>query len=98
MSTKTARLLWPAVLLILAGLTVALGTAGTARAGAPTPTSTSGPSPTAGAVTVMTKTGPQGTYLVDGQGRSLYLFVADTGTTSTCNGACAAAWPPLTVA
>jgi predicted lipoprotein with Yx(FWY)xxD motif len=36
-----------------------------------------------------------GTYLADGQGRSLYLFVADTNGTSTCNGACAADWPPV---
>ncbi|GIF76536.1 COG4315 family predicted lipoprotein [Asanoa siamensis] len=46
-------------------------------------------------VTVQTRNGPNGAYLTDGQGRSLYLFVADTGNTSTCNGACAAQWPPL---
>ncbi|MDG4826288.1 hypothetical protein O7635_30935 [Asanoa sp. WMMD1127] len=34
-------------------------------------------------------------HLADAQGNSLYLFVADTGNTSTCNGACAAQWPPL---
>ena len=27
---------------------------------------------------------------------SLYLFEADKSSTSTCTGACAAAWPPLT--
>ena len=36
-----------------------------------------------------------GTALVDGTGRALYLFEADTGTTSTCTGACAQVWPPL---
>ena len=36
-----------------------------------------------------------GTALVDGAGRALYLFEADTGTTSTCTGACAQVWPPL---
>lgn len=36
-----------------------------------------------------------GTALVDGTGRALYLFEADTGTTSTCAGACAQVWPPL---
>jgi predicted lipoprotein with Yx(FWY)xxD motif len=45
--------------------------------------------------TVMTRTGSMGTYLTDGQGKSLYYFLADTGTTSTCSGPCAAAWPPL---
>lgn len=33
----------------------------------------------------------------DGQGRTMYLFEADKGSTSTCTGACAAAWPPVTV-
>jgi predicted lipoprotein with Yx(FWY)xxD motif len=36
-----------------------------------------------------------GTALVDGTGRALYLFEADTGTTSTCTGACAQVWPQL---
>ena len=39
--------------------------------------------------------GNLGTILVDGKGRTLYLFEADKSTTSTCNGSCAAAWPPL---
>lgn len=37
-----------------------------------------------------------GDILVDGDGRTLYLFEADKGTTSTCDGECAVAWPPLT--
>jgi predicted lipoprotein with Yx(FWY)xxD motif len=39
--------------------------------------------------------GNLGKILVDSQGRSLYLFQKDMGTTSECSGACAAAWPPL---
>ncbi|MEV6107121.1 hypothetical protein AB0M28_20755 [Streptomyces sp. NPDC051940] len=39
--------------------------------------------------------GDLGTILVDGKGNTLYLFVADTSTTSTCEGECATAWPPL---
>lgn len=39
-----------------------------------------------------------GTYLVDGDGASLYLFTSDTqGEASTCTGDCSEAWPPLTV-
>ena len=38
---------------------------------------------------------PPGTALVDGTGRALYVFEADTGTLSTCTGACAQVWPPL---
>ena len=37
-----------------------------------------------------------GKVLVDGNGRTLYLFEADKGTMSNCDGACASAWPPLT--
>jgi len=36
-----------------------------------------------------------GTALVDADGRALYLFEADQGSTSTCNGPCAQIWPPL---
>ncbi|EGX56801.1 lipoprotein [Streptomyces zinciresistens K42] len=39
--------------------------------------------------------GKLGTILVDEKGRTLYLFEADKSTTSTCDGSCAAAWPPL---
>ena len=38
-----------------------------------------------------------GNILVDGHGRTLYDFVADKTTASTCYGACASLWPPLTV-
>lgn len=36
-----------------------------------------------------------GQILVDGNGRTVYLFVADQGTTSNCYGDCAGAWPPV---
>ena len=36
-----------------------------------------------------------GTILVNSQGRTLYMFGRDTGTTSKCSGACAVNWPPL---
>ena len=45
---------------------------------------------------VSTKTSSLGTFLVDANGRTLYLWDADHGATSTCSGACAQAWPPLT--
>jgi len=36
-----------------------------------------------------------GKILVDSQGRTLYLFLKDSGTQSACKGACTSAWPPL---
>lgn len=56
-------------------------------------TATSIPTAT-GAATVKTASSPLGTILTDGTGRTLYLFEADTGPTSTCTGTCAAQWPP----
>ena len=40
----------------------------------------------------------RGSILVDGQGRTLYLFEKDNGTTSACTGACAQVWPAITAA
>src|SRR3954449_5172685 len=39
-----------------------------------------------------------GKILVDGNGRSLYLFEGDKPNQSNCTGACATSWPPLTSA
>ncbi|HVT70524.1 MAG TPA: hypothetical protein VHF26_22450, partial [Trebonia sp.] len=39
-----------------------------------------------------------GTFLTDGSGRAVYLWVKDTGGQSACSGACAGAWPPVTAA
>jgi predicted lipoprotein with Yx(FWY)xxD motif len=36
-----------------------------------------------------------GRHLVDGNGRSLYLFEKDRGGRSSCYGGCASLWPPL---
>jgi predicted lipoprotein with Yx(FWY)xxD motif len=42
-------------------------------------------------------TGPSslGRVVVDGRGRTLYLFEKDTRTHSACSGRCAVYWPPL---
>jgi predicted lipoprotein with Yx(FWY)xxD motif len=60
------------------------------------PASTSTPkTSSAASATVGVANSGLGSILVDSQGRTLYLWQADTGTKSTCSGACAAAWPPL---
>jgi len=54
------------------------------------------PSTAAGtAATVDLRTVNLGQILVDAQGRTLYLFEADKGGKSNCEGPCATAWPPL---
>ncbi len=51
---------------------------------------------TATAVTVKTrKIKKLGTVLVNGRGRTLYMFVPDKRKRVTCKGSCAAVWPPL---
>jgi predicted lipoprotein with Yx(FWY)xxD motif len=40
--------------------------------------------------------GSLGAILVDSKGRTVYLFEKDTGAKSTCFGACATEWPPVT--
>ena len=54
-----------------------------------------GSSTAAAAPTVKTTTGALGTYLVNGDGRTLYMFTPDTAGASTCYDNCADAWPPL---
>ena len=56
--------------------------------------SAAGASATSSTVDVHTKNGTS--VLTDSAGRALYLFGSDTSTKSTCSGACATAWPPLT--
>ncbi|WP_214108619.1 COG4315 family predicted lipoprotein [Acrocarpospora catenulata] len=47
--------------------------------------------------TVAVRDSKLGKILVDGRGRTLYLFEADKGTSSTCYGKCTTVWPPLTI-
>ncbi|WP_084284528.1 COG4315 family predicted lipoprotein [Solirubrobacter soli] len=49
----------------------------------------------AASAAVKTRHGKLGTFLVDGKGRTLYLFQKDKTSTSRCTGDCATAWPPL---
>jgi predicted lipoprotein with Yx(FWY)xxD motif len=53
---------------------------------------TSGTAATVG----VTDNGDLGKILVDSKGRTVYLFKKDTGPQSTCFGACATDWPPVT--
>lgn len=47
-------------------------------------------------VLIETRSTSLGTVLVDSNGRTLYLFEKDKGSSSTCYGSCATSWPPIT--
>jgi predicted lipoprotein with Yx(FWY)xxD motif len=49
-----------------------------------------------GATVIKTASSSGNTFLTDGSGRAVYLWVKDTGAMSACTGACAGAWPPVT--
>jgi predicted lipoprotein with Yx(FWY)xxD motif len=49
----------------------------------------------AGGVTVNLGDTSLGSVLVDGEGKTLYIFTPDSGGKSVCNGDCATSWPPL---
>ncbi|MBN9326448.1 MAG: hypothetical protein BGO38_10200 [Cellulomonas sp. 73-145] len=68
---------------------------GAASGGSSSSAPAAGGSASAAAATVMTASSSLGTILVDGSGRTLYLFTKDSPGTSTCTGGCLAVWPPL---
>ena len=78
------------VVVVVVVVVVSSGGSDNSTANASTPKTSSGHEATVG----VASTG-LGSVLVDAQGRTLYLFEKDQGTTSACSGACAASWPPL---
>jgi predicted lipoprotein with Yx(FWY)xxD motif len=65
---------------------------------APTPSASpsASPSPVATGTTIAVATNARlGKVLVDGKGKTVYLFVADKGKASTCYSSCATYWPPV---
>ena len=88
--TRSITFLASGAALLLVALAVAgCGSSGSSSSSAP-PTTPSGRQATVG----ISNSG-LGKILVNSQGRTLYLFGKDSGTTSACTGACAGNWPPL---
>jgi predicted lipoprotein with Yx(FWY)xxD motif len=76
-------------------LAAACGTA----AGSTTAGSTPAGTPASGSTTatvIEPHAGSAGSFLTNGSGRAVYLWAADSMNKSTCSGACAGAWPPVT--
>src|SRR5260370_10659428 len=73
------------------------GRAPSPAATSPSPSGAASPiaTPAAAAATIKVATTVLGQILVDGRGMTVYLFVADTGTSSTCYTSCAMVWPPV---
>ena len=70
------------------------GTSPTTAASSPSASPAASPA-AAGATIAVAANSKLGQILVDGQGMTVYLFVVDTGTTSSCYTSCAALWPPV---
>lgn len=92
-----SRLLAAAVTVFAAVIVSACGdTTPSATAPSPSPATSPASSPAAAAATIMVATDAKlGTILVDGSGKTVYLFVADKSTASTCYTSCATIWPPV---
>lgn len=92
---KTKRNLTPPVI-ALAMLVAACGGGGDATTSAPVTTATPTTAAPETAAGLAVADSPLGEILVDGSGRTLYLFVPDAQGDSTCYDECAQNWPPLT--
>ena len=93
-----------AAAVVLTGALVAAGCGSSSTSSSTTSSSSaasssatsSASSAAASGVVVKVTHGAKGVYLTDGSGRALYLWVADRNGKSSCSGACAQTWPPLT--
>jgi predicted lipoprotein with Yx(FWY)xxD motif len=87
-----------AALVVAATVFAACTASGGSSAASPLPAGQSPGSGGGGAGTVGTASSPSlGTYLTGTNAMTLYTHAGDSPSTSTCTGACATAWPPLTV-
>jgi predicted lipoprotein with Yx(FWY)xxD motif len=77
---------------------LALSACGGSGGGAPSSQSASSSSSATTVAGIGVRSTPLGQILVDQNGMTLYLFEADTGSTSTCSGACLQNWPALITA
>ena len=94
----------------IAGVTVLVAACGSTGAGSTGAGSTGGGSATVGSAaaptasatpaadklaTISVASRPDGSHLVGTGGRAIYLWKGDTGSRSSCTGACAKGWPPV---
>jgi predicted lipoprotein with Yx(FWY)xxD motif len=82
-----------AVALLAAAACSSSGSSSGSTSSTSSPAAGSGSS--ASSTVITTKTSSGGSFLTNGAGRAIYLFMADSTGKSACDGACAAAWPPV---
>lgn len=103
-STRPISLLAASGILALVAAACSSSSGGSPAASAAAPTAapsaeaSAGGSAAAGDVyEVKVATGPMGSYITGEDGKTLYVFTADSANTSTCAGQCAATWPAFTL-
>lgn len=87
-----------AVAAFIAGCGQAGGATNLLATTGPTATTPTAAATSAAALTLEVVTALVGDYVAGKDGKALYIFTPDTGTTSACTGECATNWPPLVVA
>jgi predicted lipoprotein with Yx(FWY)xxD motif len=85
----------PVAAALLAAACSSSSSSGSAASSAPTAGSSNAAASTTGTV-IKTTAGSTGAFLTDKSGRAVYLWVKDGKNMSSCSGACAGAWPPVT--
>ena len=84
------------VLAAVALVAACSSTAHTSATTGGTPAAGGATSAAGASVALETHSGPLGAFVTDAHGKALYMFAADTSTSSACDSGCQQAWPPLT--
>src|SRR5579862_2551259 len=88
----------PAILTVASTLVLVAACGASGASTAPSEAGASaGPSGAAAVYELKVATGAQGAYITGEDGKSLYMLMTDSATTSTCTGTCAGTWPPFTL-
>ena len=103
-STRPIALLAAIGVLAVVAAACSSSSGGSPVASAAAPTTAASAEPSAGGSAaagevyeVKVATGAMGSYITGEDGKTLYVFTADSANTSTCADSCAATWPPFTV-
>jgi len=81
--------------LLVAACGSAAATPSSSTSAGSTPASGTSSSASTTATVITTHSGSAGSFLTNGSGRAVYLWVKDGKNMSACSGACAGAWPPV---